>query len=104
LHSLCLDELLPQLDLTGIDACFSEEEIWATIKDLPPDYALGPDGFTGLFYKVTCGVIKQDVINTFNALRSLDDRSFHLLNDALKIAQKGGPNKVEGLQTDQFNA
>jgi hypothetical protein len=76
LHSLCLDELLPQLDLTGIDACFSEEDIWTTIKDLPPDCAPGPDGFTGLFYKVAWGVIKQDVINTFNALRSLDDRSF----------------------------
>lgn len=46
-HSLHLDDLLPQLDLTGIDACFSEEEIWATIKELPSDRALGPDGFLG---------------------------------------------------------
>jgi len=37
LHSLHLDDLLPQLDLTGIDACFSEEEVWAIIKELPTD-------------------------------------------------------------------
>lgn len=28
-------------------------------------------------------MIKHDVINVFNALWSLDTRSFHLLNDAL---------------------
>jgi hypothetical protein len=70
------------LDLTGIDACFSEEEIWASIKDMPPDRAPGPDGFTGLFYRVAWDSIKADVVNAFNALWSLDARSFHLLNDA----------------------
>jgi hypothetical protein len=68
LHSLHLDDLLPRLDLTGIDACFTEEEIWATVKELPPDRAPGPDGFTSRFYKVAWGVIKQDIINVFNAL------------------------------------
>ena len=51
----------------------------------PPDRAPGPDGFTGLFYKVAWGIIKQDVIDTFNAWRSLDGRSVHPLNDALMI-------------------
>lgn len=82
-HSLNLDDLLPQLDLTGIDACFSEEEIWAAVKEIPPDRAPGPDGFTGLFYRVAWGIIKHDVINAFNALWSLDARRFHLLNEAL---------------------
>jgi hypothetical protein len=85
LHSLHLDDLLPRLDLTGIDACFTEEEIWATVKELPPDRAPGLDGFTGRFYKVAWGVIKQDIINVFNALWSLDARSFHLLNDAFLL-------------------
>jgi hypothetical protein len=31
------------------------------------------------------GIIKQDVINAFNALWLLDYRSFHLMNDALMI-------------------
>jgi hypothetical protein len=51
-HSLQLEELLPTIDLTGIDACFSEDEIWAAVKDLPSDRAPGPDGFNGIFYKV----------------------------------------------------
>jgi hypothetical protein len=49
-HSIHLDDLLPQLDLSGIDACFSEDEIWATVREPPPDRAPGPDGFSGLFY------------------------------------------------------
>lgn len=52
LHGIVLDELLPQLDLQSLDSCFSEAEIWETIKELPGDRAPGPDGFTGLFYKV----------------------------------------------------
>jgi hypothetical protein len=33
-------------DLAALDAPFSEEEVWATIKQLPSDKASGPDGFT----------------------------------------------------------
>jgi len=72
------------MDLSGLDACFTEE-IWATVKDLPSDRAPGPDGFTGLFYKVAWETIKVDIIHAFNALWSLDARSFYLLNDALMV-------------------
>jgi len=85
LHSLQFNELLPTVNLSGIDACFSEEEIWAAVTDLPSDRAPGPDGFSGIFYKMTWGTIKQDIINAFNALWSLDGRSFHHLNGALMI-------------------
>ena len=42
---------LSQLALRGIgdaqlDQCFSEDEIWQAIKDMPSDKAPGPDGFT----------------------------------------------------------
>lgn len=103
-HSIHLDELLPQLDLSGIDACFLEEEIWATVRELPPDRASGPDGFSGRFYKAAWGIIKHDVINAFNALWSLDFRSFHLLNDALMILQEGSSDSAQRLQADQFDA
>jgi hypothetical protein len=49
---------------------------------LPSDKAPGPDGFTGLFYKVAWPIIKQDVVNVF---WSLDGRSFNLINDAFMI-------------------
>jgi hypothetical protein len=84
-HSIVLDYLLPQLDLSGIDLCFSEQEVWETIKDMPSDRAPGPDGFTGLFYKVAWPIIKRDIMNVLNALWSLDARCFNLLNDALMV-------------------
>ena len=68
-----------------MDACFSEQEVWDTIKEMPPGRAPGPDGFNSLFYKVAWPIIKQDVVNALNVLWSLDARSFHLLNDALMI-------------------
>jgi hypothetical protein len=56
-HSLHLENLLPQLDVSGLDACFSKDEIWNTIRELPSDRAPGPDGFSNIFYKVAwdCG-------------------------------------------------
>jgi len=84
-QGLTLDSLLPQLELGDLDRCFSEEEIWAVVRDLLSDRAPGPDGFTALFYKVAWGTIKADVLRAFNALWSLDYRSFHLLNGASTI-------------------
>jgi hypothetical protein len=84
-HSIELGDLLPQLDLSTMDACFTKQEVCDTIKEMSHDRAPGPDGFNGLFYKVAWSIIKLDVINALNALWSLDARSFHLLNDALMI-------------------
>ena len=53
-YTINLDEIsIQQHDLSSLDVQFSEEEVWATIKDLPLDKAPGPDGFTGRFYR-TC--------------------------------------------------
>jgi len=41
---------LSTLGDTQIDHCFSEEEVWKTILEIPVDKAPGPDGFTGAFY------------------------------------------------------
>lgn len=96
-HSIQLEELLPRLDLTGIDVCFTEQEVWAAINDLPSDHALGPDGFTGLFYKVASATIKHDVLNAFNALWSMDARSFNLLNEAkmILLRKKDAPTTLK---------
>ena len=39
---------------------FSEQEIDCVIKEMPPDRAPGPDGFTGLFLKKCWHIIKDD--------------------------------------------
>lgn len=79
---------IPSRDLSSIDTCFSEDEIWRTICDMPSDKSPGPDGFTTLFYKTAWPIIKQDVINAFNALWSLDSRSLYLLNNAYIVLLK----------------
>ena len=73
------------MDLSHLDHCFMEDEIWQTIKELPSDKAPGPDGFTCLFYKMVWPVIKDDIARDFNSLWALDGRSFYFVNDALMI-------------------
>ncbi|WVZ91735.1 hypothetical protein U9M48_037868 [Paspalum notatum var. saurae] len=95
-HSLRFDLLgLRVANLDGLDACFSEEEVWAVVRELPDDKAPGPDGFTGLFYKMAWSVIKNDVMNVSNALWSLDLRSLYLLNDAYIVLLKKKDDAAE---------
>ncbi|WVZ66620.1 hypothetical protein U9M48_015811 [Paspalum notatum var. saurae] len=95
-HSLQLDRLgLHDVNLEGLDHCFTEEEVWAVIRELPNEKAPGPDGFTGLFYKVVWSVIKADVMRVFNAFLSLDTRSLFLLNDAYLILLRKKPDAIE---------
>ena len=48
------------LDLSEQDRVFTEDEIWAVIKDMPSDKAPGPDGFTGCFFVSCWHIIKHD--------------------------------------------
>lgn len=81
LHSL----QLPSLNDSHIDHCFSEEEIWEAVNDMPLDKAPGPDGFTGMFYRTAWPIIKADILRAFQALWSLDARSFYLVNQAYMV-------------------
>jgi hypothetical protein len=74
---------------------FSEDEVWEVIKELPNDKAPGPDGFTGIFYKLAWDVIKPEIMNAFNAFWSQDSRSFHHLNDAYTILLKKRTTQLE---------
>ena len=61
---------VPSHDLSELDAPFSEEEVWNSIKMLPPDKAPGPDGFTGRFYQACWPIIKKEVKEAISAVWS----------------------------------
>ena len=73
---------MPNIDLHDLEAPFSEEEVWKTIKSLPSDKAPGPDGFTGKFYKVCWQIIKLDIMAAISAVWSRKFANFELLNSA----------------------
>jgi mannosylglycoprotein endo-beta-mannosidase len=52
-RQLNLDSLnIPRHDLRELEAPFSEEEIKKAVMQTPNEKAPGPDGYTGLFYKI----------------------------------------------------
>jgi hypothetical protein len=79
---------LPSILSSLLDTCFTEEEVWQAIQDMPIDKAPGPDGFTGLFYRTAWPIIKSDIMQAFHALWLLDGRSLHLLNQAYMVLLK----------------
>jgi hypothetical protein len=81
--SLNLDFFHTQsLDLLELDAPILETEIWATIKELPADCALGPDGFTGRFYKARWPILKPDFMAAILTLQQGNARKLWMLNSA----------------------
>jgi hypothetical protein len=82
-QTINLNELgVPSFELLGLDAPFTEEEVWAKIKALPSDKAPGPDGLTGRFYKVCWSVIKQYILTAISAIWSRKMMGFSALNTA----------------------
>jgi hypothetical protein len=67
-------------DLADLDSPFMEEEVWLTIKQLPSDKALDPDGFTGHFYKACWSIIKNDIMVAISAVWSRKLRGLGPLN------------------------
>ena len=99
-YTLNLDELdMQHHDLSDLDAPFSEEEVWATIKDMHLDKAPGPDGFTGRFYKSCWSIIKGDVLMALDAIHCGHVFKFRLLNMAYVTLL---PKKVDAVEVKDF--
>jgi hypothetical protein len=95
-HTLDLEALdIPTAELQDLDAMFTEEEIWGVVKDLHPDRAPGPDGFTGAFYQRAWPVIKGDIIAGLLKLSVGDGRGFARLNRALITLIPKKPDATE---------
>ena len=69
-------------DLSDLDAIFTEEEVWKTIRELHSDRAPGPDGFSAAFYQKAWPTIKNDVMAVLLKLYVGDGRGFGKLNRA----------------------
>jgi len=99
-HSINLDELgIVPHNLADLELPFTEEEVWNTIKQLPPDKAPGPDGFTGRFYKVCWPIIKNEIMTAVSAVWSRKFAGFEMLNAAYIILL---PKKEEAKQPRDF--
>ena len=56
-----LDTLIARVDgLEDLSQPFSDSEVESVIKNMPPDRAPGPDGFSGLFLKKCWPILKED--------------------------------------------
>ena len=73
---------LPRVNLDHLEEEFSEEEIHAVVKELKSDKAPGPDGFIGIFYKSSWGVIKENLKAAINFFYAQHDQHFKRLNSA----------------------
>jgi hypothetical protein len=88
---------LPSHDLAALEAPFSEKEVWETIKQMPSDKALGPDGFIGGFYKACWNIINQDIMVAMSVVWSRKFRSFDKLNNVFitLIPKTAGATQVK---------
>ena len=87
-------------DLQELDAIFTEEEVWETIKDMPSDKAPGPDGFSGRFYKSCWPIIKSDIMAALIAVQCANIQNLWMLNSAFLtlIPKKEAADQVKDFQ------
>ena len=56
-----LDTLIARVDgLEDLSQPFTDSEVDVVIKNMPPDHAPGPDGFSGLFLKRCWPILNED--------------------------------------------
>jgi mannosylglycoprotein endo-beta-mannosidase len=99
-HELALEAMgLAPVDLSSLDAQFSEEEIWATVKSLALNKSPGPYSFMWDFFRCCWGTIKVDVVVVVRSVFLGTDQHFEHLNTALLTLLP----KVEGaVELKQF--
>lgn len=70
------------LDLAQLEDDITEEELKVTVFSMPPEKALGPDGFIGVFFKAAWEIIKEDLLTTVTSFFNLNTSQLHDLNTA----------------------
>ncbi|KAM0876090.1 hypothetical protein ACQ4PT_036415 [Festuca glaucescens] len=70
------------VDLSGLEAGFTEKEVWEAIRSMPEDKSPGPDGFSWAFYRHCWPVIKMDVLDALREIFLGRCQHFGGLNNA----------------------
>jgi hypothetical protein len=71
---------LPTPILCELDAPFTMGELKNVVFDTPVDKVLGPDDFSGGFFRTSWNVIKIDLLQALDKFHDLNDPSFDCLN------------------------
>ncbi|KAM0834255.1 hypothetical protein ACQ4PT_063760 [Festuca glaucescens] len=74
---------LQPVGLAGLEARFTEEEVWAALCAMPSNKSPGPDGFTWEFYRHCWPLIKADVMAALLEIWMGRHQGFEDLNEAL---------------------
>jgi hypothetical protein len=90
---------LQPVDLAGLEAHFSDDEVWAALRLMPANKFPGPDGFSWEFYRSCWSVIKSDVILALRTIWLGRDQGFECLNNTLITLL---PKKVGAVDLTDF--
>jgi len=73
---------IPSHDLQHLDVPINQQEIKTAVFQAHSEKAPGPDGYTGLFYKLTWEIINEDLTSAVQQIFNLCGNSLQLLNTA----------------------
>lgn len=71
------------LNLSELNAPFTEEEVWASIKNIPNEKSLGLDGYTCLFYQKYWSIIKPKLMAVSLKFGYGNNQNLDLLNTVI---------------------
>jgi mannosylglycoprotein endo-beta-mannosidase len=75
----------PEVQLESLSAPILADEVRAAVLEMHPEKAPGPDGFTGLFYRVAWDIIVSDLMKAIRLLENGGQQGLNLLNGALLV-------------------
>jgi len=87
------------VDLSDLDAPFTDDEIKKIVQLIPSQRAPGPDGYIGLFYKSCWDIVKGDLVEALHGFYNLRTTKLHLANEANIVLL---PKKDNALQLTDF--
>jgi hypothetical protein len=90
---------LQPVDLSGLEAQFTKEEVWSALRSMPGNKSPGPNGFSWEFYRQCWPIIKADLLQALHAIWIGRDQGFEGLNNALITLL---PKKVDAVDLSNF--